>query len=1025
MAAETDIWNTSNYWLGGKIPADALCPRGILCAQHISVLRPLGGKRGDRQAEGGQAGSEKGSGMEDQREHQVRREAERSAGQVRPHPHTEDTDQREVSAREASEFTRALPPSEGEKPRSSERKLHLYRGGQRGKDPGRLIETVGVLIPNPFSIGGPACATSEDPQRLDPQTARKPQLGARYVQFARKDQIAPNSETLNAVVLETDSVAPGTWGWDAMNPDGGPQHSPEREAVRTRRLPQAEEALEDASLYFSREEWAAMGDWEKRRYQNVKRNFHVLTSLGLKAPRPAFMCRHRRATELQEEDPEDSDEEWTPRQQVKPSWVAFRREQSKPKKETSKVPLSNEYSLKELSGTANLRTASDSEQAQRPVSPPGEACAFGKHTRRKSEPRRKEMDVKMYSLRERKGHVHQEVNEPQDDDYLYCEKCQNFFVDSCAVHGPPTFVKDSAVDKGHPHRSALTLPPGLRIGPSSIPEAGLGVWNEAADLPVGLHFGPYEGHITEDEEAAKSRYSWLIAKGRNCYEYVDGKDRSWANWMRFVNCARDDEEQNLVAFQYHRQIFYRTCRVIRPGHELLVWCGDEYGQELGSKWGSKWKKELAAGREPKPEVHPCPSCFLAFSSQKFLSRHVKLSHPSQILPGTSAKKQLQAEEPCPEDQNQQQQHTSTLSWNDKAEGQEVKERSKHLLKRINQRRISKPFFQPSKEQMSSSEHERLMEEEPRRGQKENPEDTGKFFVKGGMSKIVTIEHGGCWQGFNDGSHLITHQVTQSGEKPYVCRECRRGFTSKSNLIRHHKTHSGEKPYVCRECRRGFTHKSYLIRHQRTHSGEKPYVCRECGRGFTWKSVLITHQRTHSEEKPYVCRECGQGFTWKSVLITHQRTHSGEKPYDCRECGRGFTWKSNLIRHQRIHSGEKPYVCRECGRGFACKSNLITHQRIHSGEKPYVCRECGRGFVCMSNLITHQRTHSGEKPYVCRECRRGFAYKSHLITHQRTHSGEKPYVCRECGQGFTRKSHLIRHQRTHSGEKKPYVCRWSE
>ena len=65
---------------------------------------------------------------------------------------------------------------------------------------------------------------------------------------------------------------------------------------------------------------------------------------------------------------------------------------------------------------------------------------------------------------------------------------------------------------------------------------------------------------------------------------------------RYVNCARDDEEQNLVAFQYHEQIFYRTCRVVRPGCELLVWCGDEYGQELGSKWGSKWKRDLAAGR---------------------------------------------------------------------------------------------------------------------------------------------------------------------------------------------------------------------------------------------------------------------------------------------------------------------------------------------------------------------------------------------------------------------------------------------
>ncbi|EFB15138.1 hypothetical protein PANDA_016566, partial [Ailuropoda melanoleuca] len=124
--------------------------------------------------------------------------------------------------------------------------------------------------------------------------------------------------------------------------------------------------------------------------------------------------------------------------------------------------------------------------------------------------------------------------------------CQNFFIDSCAVHGPPTFVKDSAVDKGQPNRSALTLPPGLRIRPSGIPQAGLGVWNEASDLPLGLHFGPYEGQITEDEEAANSGYSWLITKGRNCYEYVDGKDNSWANWMRRTK-ARDPSMSFLLS----------------------------------------------------------------------------------------------------------------------------------------------------------------------------------------------------------------------------------------------------------------------------------------------------------------------------------------------------------------------------------------------------------------------------------------------------------------------------------------------
>uniref|UniRef100_A0A8C2UI31 SET domain-containing protein n=1 Tax=Chinchilla lanigera TaxID=34839 RepID=A0A8C2UI31_CHILA len=262
--------------------------------------------------------------------------------------------------------------------------------------------------------------------------------------------------------------------------------------------------------------------------------------------------------------------------------------------------LSDGPSFKQLPGPANLQDPSDSEKPQTPESFPREGKNTGQHSRRKLEPRKKAVKPKMYSLRERKCHTYEEVSEPQDDDYLYCEKCKNYFIDSCPVHGPPAFIKDSVVDEGSSDRAVLSLPPGLRIGPSSIPGAGLGVWNEAFDLPLDLHFGPYEGQITEDEEAGHSGYSWMITKGRHCYEYVDGKDTSKANWMRYVNCARNEEEQNVVAFQYHRQIFYRTCQAIGPGSELFVWYGDEYGHELGLKWGSKWKKHQAAGRGRQP-----------------------------------------------------------------------------------------------------------------------------------------------------------------------------------------------------------------------------------------------------------------------------------------------------------------------------------------------------------------------------------------------------------------------------------------
>ncbi|ELK08463.1 Histone-lysine N-methyltransferase PRDM9 [Pteropus alecto] len=692
-----------------------------------------------------------------------------------------------------------------------------------------------------------------------------------------------------------------------MRPDRSPEESPVGDTRRLGRKPKSKDAFKDVSIHFSKEEWTEMGDLEKIRSKNMKRNYDTLQAIGLRAPRPAFTCHRRKAVKPQVDNIEDSDEEWTPRHQRE--------------------------------GPGGVR-----------------------------ELRRKGTEVKMYSLRERTGHVYQEVSEPQDDDYLYCEKCQNFFVDSCTAHGPPTFVKDSKVDMGHPNRSALTLPPGLRIGPSGIPEAGLGVWNEASDLPLGLLFGPYEGQVTEDAEAANSGYSWLITKARNCYEYVDGKDESRANWMRYVNCARDDEEQNLLAFQYHRQIFYRTCRVIRPGCELLVWYGDEYGQKLGITWGSKKKRKLVSGGESKTEIHPCPSCSLAFSSQKLLHQHVEHSHLSQNPPGTPARKQPQLEEPCPESQNQQQeQHTDPHSWNDKAQGQEVKEKSKLLLERIRQRKISRAFSKPHNGQMGSSKQcERMMEAEPSTDQKVNSGDMGKLFLGVGKSKIVRVKYEGCEQGFDDGSHHIRYQSTQSEEKPFVCSECVRSFRVKSSLIRHQKTHSGEKPFICKECERDFSVKSSLIRHQKTHSGEKPFVCRECERGFSVKSRLIRHQKTHSGEKPFVCKKCKRGFSVKSNLIRHQRTHSGEKPFVCRECERGFSEKSSLIRHQRTHTGEKPFVCTVCDRGFSVKSHLVRHQRTHSGEKPFVCRECKRGFSVKSNLLRHEKTHSGKKPLACKE-----------------------------------------------------------
>lgn len=47
-------------------------------------------------------------------------------------------------------------------------------------------------------------------------------------------------------------------------------------------------------------------------------------------------------------------------------------------------------------------------------------------------------------------------------------------------------------------------------------------------------------------------------------------------WLRLVQSARDEEEQNLEAYVKNGQLFYRSLKRIEKDDELLVW----YGKDL-------------------------------------------------------------------------------------------------------------------------------------------------------------------------------------------------------------------------------------------------------------------------------------------------------------------------------------------------------------------------------------------------------------------------------------------------------------
>ncbi|XP_060780245.1 histone-lysine N-methyltransferase PRDM9-like isoform X2 [Neoarius graeffei] len=577
---------------------------------------------------------------------------------------------------------------------------------------------------------------------------------------------------------------------------------------------------------------------------------------------------------------------------------------------------------------------------------------------------------------------------PNDDEYLYgylkvegastpggltvrlgtnpdCEDCRSFFYDKCEVHGPALFIHDTPIPMGVTDRARQTLPLCLEIEQSNISGAGLGVFNKGDTVPIGAHFGPYQGELVDKEEATNSGYSWVIYRNGQCDEYIDAKREMYANWMRYVNCARNDDEQNLVAFQYRGGIIYRCCRPIKPGQELLVWYEEEYAQDLGITFDYLWSKKCSANEmKDALQVFSCSVCRLSYTAQIYLHRHMRRCHHEEYV------RMLQQE----------------------------KIKSDNL------------------ENTNSSGSEQVSSQE----EMHDCPDCGMSFTLTSHLEIHQRVHTGekpypclqCGKSFTQQSNLRTHVRIHTGEKPYQCSHCSKSFTHRSSLHLHQRIHTGERPYHCLYCDKSFIQQSAFQQHQRIHTGEKPYQCLQCTKSFTQMSSLQLHQSTHTGERPYQCLQCGKSFSRQSHLQTHQSTHTEEKPHHCSQCEKSFTLRSQLQAHARIHTREKPYPCSHCGKNFPFQSHLQIHERSHTGEKPFHCSVCGKSFIDRGTLKTHQRIHTGERPYRCSKCGKTFTQRSSLQRHQRLHTDELHH-CSGCGRGFTELNTFQTHKCTYT------------
>ncbi|XP_062600660.1 uncharacterized protein LOC134262302, partial [Saccostrea cucullata] len=120
---------------------------------------------------------------------------------------------------------------------------------------------------------------------------------------------------------------------------------------------------------------------------------------------------------------------------------------------------------------------------------------------------------------------------------------------------------------------------GFSIKLSTIPGAGFGGFREKF-IPKHTIIGSYEGliHTNHKDDVL---YSWQMEKiGSKGVYVIDAGSPANSNWLRWINCAGNIEQENLIAVSCAGLILYMTTRDIDPGSEMFVWYGDDYGDFL-------------------------------------------------------------------------------------------------------------------------------------------------------------------------------------------------------------------------------------------------------------------------------------------------------------------------------------------------------------------------------------------------------------------------------------------------------------
>uniref|UniRef100_W5MC86 PR domain zinc finger protein 1 n=1 Tax=Lepisosteus oculatus TaxID=7918 RepID=W5MC86_LEPOC len=588
-------------------------------------------------------------------------------------------------------------------------------------------------------------------------------------------------------------------------------------------------------------------------------------------------------------------------------------------------------------------------------------------------------------------------------------------------------------------------------------------------IPQGTRFGPLLGEVyTKDDvpKHANRKYFWRIYTGGHLQHFVDGYDLQKSNWMRYVNPAHSLHDQNLVACQNGKDVYFYTIKPVPPHSELLVWYSREFADRLhypspGDLLFSKHAIKQNPNQNKSLKKEMLYSKFILGMNERARSVCKLQKNKSTVISCRKVKKVTKHSFSFEALSRPKEAFTGLRNYTSETPFIVCKMYSFQLpleqhfvCKKLYESHAKKDTYAPAEPSYSPShslhgDTQDQRAEVPRKpmgpyccstdtptsSQKEIPLHLhGLYTHREGLVSYPTYPptrhlQQPCLYPYS--SHYPRFVLPQY-PPPFPSVLSRvpsaySGYLSSDGLpyplVSQPSLLPVSIPFQAQAGKEGLIVPSPPTAFSLTSPGagglkeRPPNNSPPSGAPATPEhSPLpkLSSPRTSEREEAINLStpKNSQATTvlgYKSLPYPLKK-QNGKIKYECNVCLKTFGQLSNLKVHLRVHSGERPFQCMVCKKSFTQLAHLQKHNLVHTGEKPHECQVCQKRFSSTSNLKTHLRLHSGEKPYQCKLCSTKFTQYIHLKLHKRLHSREHPYKCHLCSRAFVHQFTLHIHTR---------------